>query len=147
MIPTTWPGWDARRIELLDYLAANCDGRQSLKDLHRTICSSAHVPQPAIRRRPHAGGRRSRRVDAGNRGSEDESSWLEAEAIRDAVLVACDKLDQRMGGPGFRTSSSKARAFAPLPVSSARSQRSRRAAGDIALPCVQQQPHDRAGLR
>jgi len=85
--------------ELLDYLAATFrDGGQSIKDLHRMIVcsatyrqSSAHDPEKA-------------RIDAGNQFLwRQNRQRLDAEAIRDSVLVMAGKLDTTMYGPGYFT--------------------------------------------
>jgi mono/diheme cytochrome c family protein len=86
--------------ELLDWLAVEFrDGGQSLKQLHRLIVTSATYRQAsASPLRTEQG-----RVDAGN-----VYLWqmtrrrLEAEAVRDSVLWAAGKLDDRLGGPGFQ---------------------------------------------
>ena len=84
--------------ELLDWLAVEFRASGgSMKHLHRLIVTSAVYRQSSAHR-PDAA-----RVDGAN-------AWLwrmnrrrlEAEAIRDAVLMAAGKLDARMGGPGFR---------------------------------------------
>ena len=84
--------------ELLDWLAADFrDGGQSFKSLHRTIVTSAVYRQSSADDRAKAG------TDADN-----VSLWrmnrrrLEAEAVRDSVLLIAGKLDLSMGGPGFR---------------------------------------------
>jgi mono/diheme cytochrome c family protein len=92
--------------ELLDWLAAEFrDGGQSLKALHRLIVTSSTYQQRSqpdevilknLKTDP-------RKVDAGN-----VYLWrmnrrkLEAEAIRDAVLLVSGKLDLKMGGPSFQ---------------------------------------------
>ena len=84
--------------ELLDWLAAGFrDGGGSLKNLHKLIVTSATYRQAS----GSADGRAA--IDSGN-----EYLWrqnrrkLEAEAIRDAVLVAAGTLDLTMGGPGWQ---------------------------------------------
>jgi hypothetical protein len=84
--------------ELLDWLAVQFrDGNQSLKELHRLICSSATYQQES------GDNERFAKLDEENR-----LLWrmnrrkLEAEVIRDTVLAVSGKLDGRMGGPGFR---------------------------------------------
>jgi mono/diheme cytochrome c family protein len=84
--------------ELLDWLAAEFrDGSQSLKALQRLIVTSATYRQSSAER-PEAA-----RVDGDN-----QYYWrmnrrrLEAEAIRDSVLVAAGALNPRMGGPSFQ---------------------------------------------
>jgi hypothetical protein len=84
--------------ELLDWLAAEFrDGNQSFKELHRLFCTSATYRQASGHNERFAA------LDEGNR-----LLWrmnrrkLDAEVIRDTVLVVSGKLDRRMGGPGFR---------------------------------------------
>ena len=84
--------------ELLDWLAVDFrDGGQSLKKLHRLIVTSATYRQSS------ASVAAFEKVD-----SENRHLWranrrkLEAEAVRDAVLLVSGKLDPKMGGPGFR---------------------------------------------
>jgi Protein of unknown function (DUF1553)/Protein of unknown function (DUF1549)/Planctomycete cytochrome C/F5/8 type C domain len=83
---------------LLDWLAVEFrDGGQSLKALHRLIVTSATY-------------RQSSSVDEAKATIDGEniSLWrmnrrrLEAEAIRDSVLMVAGRLDRTMGGPGFR---------------------------------------------
>ncbi len=83
---------------LLDWLAVEFrDGGQSLKTLHRLIVTSATY-------------RQSSSVDDGKAtiDGDNVSLWrmnrrrLEAEAIRDSVLMVAGRLDRSMGGPGFR---------------------------------------------
>ncbi|RIK88909.1 MAG: hypothetical protein DCC67_00030 [Planctomycetota bacterium] len=85
--------------ELLDWLASTFrDGGQSLKKLHRLICTSA------VYRQSSAGVTASEALDADNR-----LLWrmnrrrLDAECVRDAVLAVAGKLDPTPGGPPFRT--------------------------------------------
>lgn len=84
--------------ELLDWLAVSFrDGRQSMKDVHRLIVTSAVYCQSSLHRPACAS------VDAANRFLwRMNRRRLEAEAIRDTVLLISDKLNRRMGGPGFR---------------------------------------------
>lgn len=84
--------------ELLDWLAAGFrDGGGSLKDLHRLIVTSATYKQSS--RGPEANSSR----DAANRFLwRQNRRRLEAEAIRDTMLVAAGKMDWAMGGPSFR---------------------------------------------
>jgi hypothetical protein len=84
--------------ELLDWLAAEFrDGSQSIKSLHRLICTSA------VYRQSSAGNREFEKQDSGN-----QYLWrmnrrkLEAEALRDAVLEVAGKLNREAGGPGFQ---------------------------------------------
>jgi hypothetical protein len=83
--------------ELLDWLAAEFrDGKQSIKLLHRLICTSA------VYRQSSTGNAAFERRDAAN-----QYLWrmnrrkLEAEAVRDSVLSVAGKLDLQSGGPGF----------------------------------------------
>jgi len=85
--------------ELLEWLAADFrDGSQSIKQLHRLICTSATYRQSS------AGN-----IDFAKRDRENQWLWrmnrrkLEAEAVRDAVLAVAGKLDKTPGGPGFRS--------------------------------------------
>ncbi len=84
--------------ELLDWLAAEFrDSGGSWKRLHRLICTSAVYLQVS------GGNPAAERVDASNR-----LLWrmnrrrLEAEAVRDTLLWAAQRLDNRMYGPGFQ---------------------------------------------
>jgi hypothetical protein len=84
--------------ELLDWLAAEFrDGGQSIKTLHRLICTSA------VYRQFSAGNPQFETRDGGN-----QYLWrmnrrrLEAEAVRDSVLAVAGKLNSERGGPGFR---------------------------------------------
>ncbi len=83
---------------LLDWLAVEFrDGGQSLKTLHRLIVTSAAY-------------RQSSSVDEVKAALDGDnvSLWrmnrrrLEAEAVRDSVLMVAGRLDRSMGGPGFR---------------------------------------------
>jgi mono/diheme cytochrome c family protein len=83
---------------LLDWLAVEFrDGGQSLKALHRLIVTSAVY-------------RQSSSVDPtrATLDGDNVSLWrmnrrrLEAEAIRDSVLMVAGRLDRTAGGPGFR---------------------------------------------
>ncbi len=83
--------------ELLDWLAADFrDTGGSLKRLHRLIVTSATYRQSSA-------GTRFAAADGDNR-----YLWrmprrrLEAEAVRDAVLMVSGRLDRAMGGPAFR---------------------------------------------
>jgi mono/diheme cytochrome c family protein len=84
--------------ELLDWLAVEFrDGCQSLKDLHRLMVTSGAYRQTS------ATDAAASKIDSGNR-----LLWrmnrrrLEAEAVRDSVLMVSGKLDLTMGGPGYR---------------------------------------------
>jgi hypothetical protein len=83
--------------EMLDWLAAEFrDGPQSLKQLHRLICTSA------VYRQSSDGNVAFERHDGAN-----QYLWrmnrrkLEAETVRDSVLAVAGKLDTKMGGPGY----------------------------------------------
>lgn len=85
--------------ELLDWLAAEFrDGRQSIKELHRLICTSA------VYRQSSDGNAEFEKLDGAN-----QFLWrmnrrrLEAEAVRDSVLAVAGKLDSTRGGPPFRS--------------------------------------------
>ena len=84
--------------ELLDWLAVEFrDGGQSFKKLHRLILTSAVYRQTSAVREDFA------QIDGGNRFLwRMNRRRLEAESIRDAVLVTSGKLNQMMFGPGFR---------------------------------------------
>jgi hypothetical protein len=84
--------------ELLDWLAWEFrENGQSLKKLHRLMVTSSTYRQSSADR-PEAA-----RVDAGN-----QYYWhmtrrrLEAEAIRDSILLVSGKLNPKMGGPSFQ---------------------------------------------
>jgi hypothetical protein len=84
--------------ELLDWLAAEFrGGPQSIKALHRLMCTSA------VFRQSSAGNAEFEKLDGGN-----QFLWrmnrrkLEAEAVRDSVLSVAGQLDLTAGGPGFR---------------------------------------------
>lgn len=85
-------------LELLDWLAAEFrDGPQSIKALHRLICTSA------VYRQSSAGNAIFEKTDGSN-----QYLWrmnrrkLEAEAVRDSVLSVAGQLNPTSGGPGFR---------------------------------------------
>ena len=85
--------------ELLDWLATEFrDNGQSFKKLHKLIVMSSVYQQASAHSESNAG------IDGSN-----EYYWranrrrLEAEAIRDSVLLISGKLDTTMGGPGFWT--------------------------------------------
>ena len=90
--------------ELLDWLAVEFrDGGdwvtnpQSMKHLHRLICTSA------VYRQSSHGNPLGERLDRAN-----QYLWrmnrrkLDAESVRDSILAAAGKLDLTPGGPGFR---------------------------------------------
>ncbi|HET6424784.1 MAG TPA: DUF1553 domain-containing protein [Planctomycetaceae bacterium] len=84
--------------ELLDWLALNFreDGG-SLKSLHRLIVTS-HTYRQTSTDRP----------DAAKTDAQNSLLWranrrkLDAEGLRDSLLFVAGRLDDRMGGPGFR---------------------------------------------
>ncbi len=84
--------------ELLDWLAAwfrDSDG--SLKQLHRLIVTSATYRQAS------AANPRALQVDSANRLLwRSPRRRLEAESVRDAVLVCAGRLDETMGGPSVQ---------------------------------------------
>jgi hypothetical protein len=94
--------------ELLDWLAAEliaptepAAGTKpvpwSLKHLHRLIATSATYCQSS------ASNPRAAQVDAGNRLLwRHTPQRLEAEALRDAMLVVAGEFNPQMGGPGFQ---------------------------------------------
>jgi hypothetical protein len=84
--------------ELLDWLAVEFrDGPQSIKHLHRLICTSA------LYRQSSAGNLEFEARDGAN-----QFLWrmnrrrLEAEAVRDSVLSITGQLNAERGGPPFR---------------------------------------------
>jgi mono/diheme cytochrome c family protein len=89
--------------ELLDWLAVwfRDEAKGSLKALHKLIVSSdtyrqTSTPDDATMRRASA-------FDADNRLLwRQNRRRLEAEAIRDSILLAAGKLDFTMGGPSFQ---------------------------------------------
>jgi hypothetical protein len=86
--------------ELLDWLAATLrdDPNQSLKAIHRLIVTSQ-----AYRRRSDPPANAPEGVDADNRLlARMNRHKLEAEAVRDAILMVAGRLDRTMGGPSFR---------------------------------------------
>jgi hypothetical protein len=84
--------------ELLDWLAAEFrDNGQSLKTLHRLIVTSATYRQTS------AGNPAFEKIDANNRYLwRMNRRRLEAEAVRDSVLMIASKFDRTMYGPSFR---------------------------------------------
>jgi hypothetical protein len=84
--------------ELLDWLAAAfIEQNGSLKSLHRLIVTSAAYRQSS---RHHP---RFAEVDADNRYLwRMNRTRLDAESVRDAVLLAAGKLDRTMGGPSVK---------------------------------------------
>lgn len=92
--------------DLLDWLAVEFrDGGQSLKTLHRLICTSAVYRQTAESRRDTSidSAPDPRLVDADNQWLwRMNRRRLTAEEIRDTVLSVAGILDLTMGGPGFQ---------------------------------------------
>jgi hypothetical protein len=84
--------------ELLDWLASTFrDSGGSIKKLHRLIVTSA-VYRQASRHNP-----RFAEIDADNRNLwRMNRTRLDAEEVRDSVLVAAGKLDRTMGGPSVK---------------------------------------------
>ncbi|MFN9262004.1 MAG: DUF1549 domain-containing protein [Acidobacteriota bacterium] len=85
--------------ELLDWLAVwfRDEAKGSLKQLHRLLVLSATYRQSSAHRDAPA------RLDAGNRLLwRMNRTRLDAESIRDSVLLAAGKLDLTMGGPAVR---------------------------------------------
>ncbi len=83
--------------ELLDWLARSLiDGKWSIKQLQRTIVLSATYRQSGRLSQEAA------KIDADNRLLWRKSAVrLEAEEIRDAMLVTAGQLNPTMGGPGY----------------------------------------------
>jgi hypothetical protein len=84
--------------ELLDWLAAEFrDGPQSIKQLHRLICTSAVYRQSSVS---------NSEFEA--KDGANQFLWrmncrrLEAEAVRDSVLSVAGQLTTERGGPPFR---------------------------------------------
>jgi len=84
--------------ELLDWLADEVLHSQwSLKSLHKTIMLSSTYGQSSAIVPEHA------QVDASNRLLwRQNPRRLDAESVRDAVLLVSGKLNLAMGGPGYR---------------------------------------------
>jgi hypothetical protein len=81
--------------ELLDWLAAEFrDGGGSMKALHRLIVTSATYRQSSAHDPANA------RIDADNRFLwRMNAARLDAECVRDAILLTSDRLDLTPGGP------------------------------------------------
>ena len=81
--------------ELLDWLAAEfCDNGMSLKKLHRLIVTSSTYRQQSRHDATAAA------LDVDNRYLwRQNRSRLDAEQVRDAVLLVSGRLDRTMGGP------------------------------------------------
>ena len=84
--------------ELLDWLAAEFrDNGQSIKQLHRLILTSATYRQSSAANAAHE------KIDSQNRYLwRMNRRQLEAEALRDSVLVLSGRMNFQMYGPGFR---------------------------------------------
>jgi hypothetical protein len=84
-------------LELLDWLATSLlENGQSLKALHRLIVCSA------VYRQSSRGNAALESIDADNRFLwRQNRRRLDAETLRDTVLLVSGALDHRMGGPGF----------------------------------------------
>jgi cytochrome c553 len=84
--------------ELLDWLAAEFrDNGRSLKKLHKLICTSEAYRRSSTHDEANA------KVDADNRYLwRQNRRKLEAEAVRDSLLMAAGKLDLTMGGQSFQ---------------------------------------------
>jgi mono/diheme cytochrome c family protein len=91
--------------ELLDYLAVEFrDDRQSLKDLHRLVVTSATYRQVSGEIGDQGlGTRQNIEADAENRYLwRMNRRKVEAELVRDSVLLLAGKLDRTMYGPSFQ---------------------------------------------
>ena len=91
-------GGKPSHADLLDWLAqAFCNGGYRLKPMHRLMVTSATYRQSSEFRAASA------QIDADNRLLWRKTSLrLEAEEIRDAVLIATGKLNPAIGGVGYR---------------------------------------------
>lgn len=91
-------GGRASHADLLDWLAAELIRQKwSLKQLHRQVLLSAAYRRAAAQQ-PQAAA-----IDAANRLLWRKSPLrLEAEVLRDAILVVAGQLNPEMGGPGYR---------------------------------------------
>ena len=85
--------------ELLDWLAnALRAANGSLKDVHRRICTSATYRQSS-----RVSSAAAKKIDSGNRYlSRQNGRRLDAESLRDAMLVVSDSLNVVAHGPGYR---------------------------------------------
>jgi len=92
-------GAEPTNPELIDWLAVEFrDGGQSLKQLHKLIMTSATYKQVSDSDRPTA-----QQIDADNRYLwHMNRRKLDAESIRDSVLLVSGKLNLKMGGPAFQ---------------------------------------------
>jgi hypothetical protein len=84
--------------QLLDWLASELVARGwSVKAMHRMILTSAAYRQSS-----------QFNADAAAKDADDRMLWrfaprrIEAEAVRDSMLAMSGRLNQQMGGPGFR---------------------------------------------
>ncbi len=84
--------------QLLDWLAATFrDEGRSIKELHRLIVNSATYRQSSTHNEKHA------KIDRSNRYLwRMNRRRLDAESLRDAMLVVAGKMDFKMYGPGYR---------------------------------------------
>ena len=84
--------------ELLDWLAFwFLDQRESIKDLHRLLVTSATYRQSSAHNAEHA------KIDADNRFLwRMNRTRLDAEVIRDSMLQVAGNLDCKIGGPSIR---------------------------------------------
>jgi hypothetical protein len=84
--------------ELLDWLAVEFrDGGGSMKKLHKVIVTSDAYKRASS---PDA---MNEKLDSDNRYLwRQNRRKLEAEAVRDSILMAAGKLDLKMGGPSFQ---------------------------------------------
>lgn len=85
--------------ELLDWLALKFrEEGGSIKSMHRLLMTSATYQLSSV-----VENSRASTVDADNRLLwRQHRRKLDAESIRDNLLVACDRLSFRMGGPSFK---------------------------------------------
>jgi mono/diheme cytochrome c family protein/uncharacterized protein YdcH (DUF465 family) len=90
--------------ELLDWLAVEFrDGGQSLKQLHRWILTSRTYRQSSTVSIAEISTQRAISIDQKNRLLwRGNRRRLEAEAVRDAILMLAGRLDLSMGGPGYK---------------------------------------------
>ena len=93
--------------ELLDWLAIEFrDGGRSLKRLHRQIVTSATYKQTSslfTSTNPKSTIQNPQSLDSSNTLLwRSNRRKLDAESLRDAMLLVAGKLDDRMGGPAFQ---------------------------------------------
>ncbi len=102
-------GEEPSHPKLLDHLASRLMNHEwSLKDLHRQIVLSATYQTQS---RPAADGKNARDLQAWQDAKQTDPSnrllarfprrRLDAESIRDAILLACGALNHEAGGPGI----------------------------------------------